>query len=205
MTKIGITTTVPAEFIYAAGHTPVDLNNIFITGSHREEAIAAAEMAGYPRTVCGWLKGIYGLVVKMEAVKEVIAVTQGDCSQTHALMETLEDEGIRVIPFSYPFSSSGARRKASLQMEMEHFAGEMGCSWQQALNEKKRLDKSRRLIWEIDDLTWKENKVKGFENHLWQVSCSDFEGDRRLLPPGRRNLFKRPKKESPIKISSAWP
>ena len=30
MGRIGITTTVPSEVIFAAGHTPVDLNNIFI-------------------------------------------------------------------------------------------------------------------------------------------------------------------------------
>ena len=31
MGKIGLTTTVPVEVIFAAGDTPVDLNNIFIT------------------------------------------------------------------------------------------------------------------------------------------------------------------------------
>ena len=31
MARIGITTTVPVEIIIAAGHTPVDLNNLFIT------------------------------------------------------------------------------------------------------------------------------------------------------------------------------
>ena len=31
MAKIGITTTVPIEVIYAAGHVPVDLNNVFVS------------------------------------------------------------------------------------------------------------------------------------------------------------------------------
>ena len=31
MKKIGLTTTVPIEVLLAAGYTPIDLNNLFIT------------------------------------------------------------------------------------------------------------------------------------------------------------------------------
>lgn len=196
MTEIGITTTVPAEFIYAAGRIPVDLNNIFITHPYREEAIAQAELAGYPRTVCGWIKGLYGIALQ-EGFKEMVAVTQGDCTQTHALMETLEEEGMRIIPFSYPFAASMDRRRTSLTMEMEQFAQQLGCSWQQAQKEKERLDAARKPVWEIDALTWQENKVTGFENHLWQVSCSDFEGDPEAFADRAEEFIKEARQRPP--------
>ncbi|RLB69432.1 MAG: 2-hydroxyacyl-CoA dehydratase, partial [Deltaproteobacteria bacterium] len=34
--KIGITSTIPVEVVLAAGHTPCDLNNIFISASDPE-------------------------------------------------------------------------------------------------------------------------------------------------------------------------
>jgi len=42
---------------------------------------------------------------------------------------------------------------------------------------KKRLDKIRKKLIKLDELTWKENKVTGLENHLWLVNSSDFNGD----------------------------
>jgi benzoyl-CoA reductase/2-hydroxyglutaryl-CoA dehydratase subunit BcrC/BadD/HgdB len=33
------------------------------------------------------------------------------------------------------------------------------------------------MLGELDRLTWRENKVSGFENHFWLVSSSDFNGD----------------------------
>lgn len=183
--RIGITTTVPAEIIYAAGLIPVDINNIFITSDKREKYIAAAERAGYPRTVCGWIKGIYGAVAAYHEVNQVIAVTEGDCSQTHALMETLADEGLRVLPFSYPFD----RDPASLRREMEKLADALGTTWNEAVRQQERLAEARRPVWEIDKLTWAENKVSGWENHYWQISCSDFEGDPELFAARARDFL----------------
>ena len=31
--KIGFTTSFPVEVVFAAGHTPIDMNNIFVTGN----------------------------------------------------------------------------------------------------------------------------------------------------------------------------
>ena len=171
--RIGITTTVPVEIIYAAGMIPVDLNNIFITSEDKHEAIAYAELAGFPRAVCGWIKGIYGMIAKYKAVDKMIAVTEGDCSQTHALMETLEDAGIEVIPFSYPFD----REPAALKMQLDRLIKRLGTTWEKAEDEKLRLDRVRNLIKEIDRLGWQEGRVNNAEGHYWQVSCSDFEGN----------------------------
>ncbi|HAG06826.1 MAG TPA: 2-hydroxyglutaryl-CoA dehydratase, partial [Peptococcaceae bacterium] len=103
MPKVGITTTIPVEVIYAAGWTPVDLNNLFITSQDPRGLVEEAERAGYPRNICAWIKGIYGVVLAHSEIKTVIAVTQGDCSNTHALMETLALTGLKIIPFAYPF------------------------------------------------------------------------------------------------------
>ena len=73
MARIGMTTTVPVEIILAAGHVPVDLNNIFITGADPVRRVDAAEDAGYPRTICGWIKGLYSPVVDTDCVDAAAA------------------------------------------------------------------------------------------------------------------------------------
>ncbi|RYD06178.1 hypothetical protein N752_04635 [Desulforamulus aquiferis] len=104
MEKIGMTTTVPMEVVYAAGKIPVDLNNIFITHSNPQGLVEEAEIAGYPRNLCAWIKGLYSTTRQSADINTVIAVTQGDCSNTHALMETLEMEGVKVIPSPFPLT-----------------------------------------------------------------------------------------------------
>lgn len=169
MSRIGITTTVPVEIILAAGHTPVDLNNIFITDPGASRLVEEAEASGYPRNVCGWIKGLYSVVVHRQGIDKVIAVTQGDCSNTHALMETFELANIETIPFAYPYE----RDYDQLKLQMENLMQALGTEWAAVYQAKKRLDGIRSKVAEIDRLTWQENKVSGFHNHLYQVSCSD--------------------------------
>jgi len=101
--KIGITTTIPVEIVYAAGYVPVDLNNLFINDPDALALVEQAEIAGYPRNTCAWIKGLYSIALKHKDIRTVIAVTQGDCSNTHALMETLQLEGVKVVPFVISF------------------------------------------------------------------------------------------------------
>lgn len=173
MRKIGLTTTVPIEIIYAAGATPVDLNNVFITDPRPQDLVEEAEVAGYPRNICGWIKGIYSTVLKNQDIDGVVAVTQGDCSNTHALMETLQLQGVTTIPFSYPYDRDHDLLKLQIEKLMTYF----GVSWEQVIKTKHRLDRIRRKVWEIDEKSWQGNRISGFENHLFQVCCSDFEGD----------------------------
>jgi len=173
MGKIGLTTTVPVEVIFAAGDTPVDLNNIFITSSEAMRRVEEAELAGYPRNVCGWIKGLYSTALHNPEIQRIIAVTQGDCSNTHALMETWEVEGIEIIPFAFPYD----RDRDMLRLQMDKLIEALGTTWEAVTLQKQRLDQVRALAWEIDRLTWEENRVSGFENHLYLVSCSDFNGD----------------------------
>ena len=171
--KVGITTTVPVEVIYAAGWVPVDLNNVFITDENPAALVEEAELAGYPRNLCAWIKGIYSTVLKHTDIRTVIAVTQGDCSNTHALMETLQLAGVEVIPFAYPYDRDADLLKLSIEKLMSSFEVE----WPAVREAKERLDRARRPVWELDRLTWQENRVGGWDNHLFQVSTSDFNGD----------------------------
>lgn len=171
--KVGFTTTIPVEILFAAGVVPVDLNNVFIANPEGGALVEAAERAGYPRTVCSWIKGIYGTVLKDPELHTVVAVTQGDCSNTHALMETLELENIRIIPFAYPYDRDRALLRAQVERLMEHF----GVQWRAVNAMKAELDVVREKVREIDSLTYAGDKVTGEENHHYHVSCSDFQGD----------------------------
>lgn len=132
-----------------------------------------AEAAGYPRNVCGWIKGLYTTVIEDRSIDEVVAVTQGDCSSTHALMETYELAGVRTISFAYPADRDYQVLKGQMEKLIRHF----GTDWPAVQRMKEKLDDIRRMVWEIDRLTWQENRVTGWDNHLWQVSCSDFWGE----------------------------
>lgn len=173
METIGITTTVPVEVILAAGFKPVDLNNIFITHPNPNSLVEEAEVAGYPRNLCGWIKGIYGTVLANPDIKRIIAVTQGDCSNTHALMESLQVLGVETIPFAFPYD----RDKELLRWKINKLINALGATWEKTLEVKSRLDQVRQKVWQLDRLTWQGEQVSGFDNHLYQVCCSDFNGD----------------------------
>jgi benzoyl-CoA reductase/2-hydroxyglutaryl-CoA dehydratase subunit BcrC/BadD/HgdB len=170
--RIGFTTTIPVEVLHAAGKIPVDLNNVFITSSNRKELIDQAEMQGFPRNLCGWVKGIFGVTLQ-ENIKTVIGVTQGDCSNTQALMETFQEQGITVIPFSYPYD----RDRDLLNLSLRKLMGYFQVSEDRVIKSKSLLDRIRSKVHIIDRMTWQENKVKGQENHYFQVSCSDMNQD----------------------------
>ncbi|MDQ7093894.1 2-hydroxyacyl-CoA dehydratase family protein [Desulfosporosinus sp. PR] len=198
MGKIGLTTTVPVEVIYAAGETPVDLNNIFITNSEAMSRVEDAELAGFPRNVCGWIKGLYSTALHHPEIRRIVAVTQGDCSNTHALMETWEVEGIQIIPFAFPYD----RDHDMLRLQMDKLITALGATWEGVKQQKKRLDQVRALAWEIDRLTWQENRVSGFENHLYQVSCSDFNGDPEGFACEMEEFIQKVRQREPLFASS---
>lgn len=172
MGKVGFTTTIPVEVLLAAGKEPVDLNNRFIASPSPQTMTDLAEEEGYPRTTCGWIKGLYTAALETD-LEAVIAVMQGDCSNTQALMETLEMQGISMIPFAYPYDRDPKAMKTSLYKLMDRF----GVSETAVLREKHKLDQIRRLCWSLDDMTWQSGKITGYENHLYLVSSSDFNGD----------------------------
>jgi len=172
MGKIGFTTTIPVEVLYAARKVPVDLNNIFITHPAPDQLLAKAERRGFPRSSCAWIKGIYSALIEQQDIERIIGVIEGDCSNATALMEVLEIEGIKHFPFSYPRDKTRKSIKEEINRLMEFF----GVDYDRVMIVKSELDKIREKISRLDRLTYADNKVTGFENHLWQVNCSDFEG-----------------------------
>ena len=170
---VGITTTLPVEVIYASGRVACDLNNLFVTADYPSDYSDLAVLEGYPRNVCQWIKGIYGVAKSRTDIKTIVGVTQGDCSNTHALMETLELAGKKIIPFAYPYD----RRPEGLRFAIDKFAHTFGVTNAKVEEARDYLNSIRRLAWRIDELTWRENKVTGFENHLFLVSTSDFESN----------------------------
>ena len=169
---IGITTTVPVEVLLAAGYTPVDLNNIFISDENPERLVRLAERAGFPLNTCAWIKGIYSVCLEQK-IDTVLCVTTGDCSNTTMLMEVLKLRGIHTIPFAYP----DAPNVDKMQIALESLADRLGTTLSQAEAVRQQLKPCRDAVTELDRLTWQENKVSGMENHYWLVSSSDFNQD----------------------------
>jgi benzoyl-CoA reductase/2-hydroxyglutaryl-CoA dehydratase subunit BcrC/BadD/HgdB len=169
---IGLTSTIPVEIVLAAGCRPVDLNNIFVTSDESERLLTQAESAGFAHNICAWIKGIYATVIS-HGVKRVIAVTGGDCSNTTALAEVLNRRGVEIIPFNYPLN----RDRALLIGQMERLRETLSTTWTDTHRMKRRLDRIREKLIELDRLTFQDNVVSGFENHLFLVSSSDFKSD----------------------------
>lgn len=169
---IGVTSTIPVEIIFAGNLRPVDLNNIFITSPQREQLLKDAESYGFSHNICAWIKGIFSVVMNY-GIKRVVAVTGGDCSNTVALSEVFLRNSIEVIEFNYPIN----RDKSLLLKEMQKMIGLFSTTWDDVLSWKRRLDRIREKLRKIDILTYRDGKVRGFENHLFLVSSSDFESD----------------------------
>ncbi len=194
MKKIGLTTTVPIEVLIAAGYEPVDLNNIFITSKDYGKYIDIAEQAGFPKSLCAWIKGIYGVCIE-EGIQEVVGVVGGDCSNTKALVEVLNMKGIKIHPFSFPHK----RTLEDVKREITVFMKQFNVSLEAAENVRRSLAPIRTLAKEIDRLTFEENKASGFENHLYQVSLSDCNGDRLAFKEELQNAIQTIKKREPLK------
>ncbi|ABB30788.1 2-hydroxyglutaryl-CoA dehydratase D-component [Geobacter metallireducens RCH3] len=172
MHRVGFTTTIPLEVILAAEKVPVDLNNVFITSPRSHQLIEEAEVDGFPRSTCSWIKGMYAAILE-KGIKELIAVTEGDCSNTRALMEVLSLKGVETVPFAYPHD----RQPESIRFEIEKLMRHFGVGWDAVNLSRERLGRIRRKVREIDRLTWEENRVTGAENHYYQVCTSDMNSD----------------------------
>ena len=171
MLKIGFTTSFPVEVLYAAGVKPIDLNNIFITGN-AQQYVDEAEFKGYPRNICAWIKGLYSVALE-ESFDAIIGVVEGDCSNTHSLMATLQDAGKKVVSFSFPFDKNPKKLMQEIE-KLEHY---FNVDHKSVLQIKVKLDKIREKLVYLDFLTYSEGKITGAENHFWLVNSSDFMGN----------------------------
>jgi benzoyl-CoA reductase/2-hydroxyglutaryl-CoA dehydratase subunit BcrC/BadD/HgdB len=169
---VGITTTIPMEVLFAGGYTPLDLNNLFITDQTPMKFIERAEADGFPKGMCNWVKGIYGVVME-KGIETVITVMEGDCSNTLALSEILQYRGIRTIPFSFPYD----RDEQALGREIEKLMAIFGVDGTRLREVEAKIETVRERLAEIDRMTWERKVVSGEENHLWLVRASDMLGD----------------------------
>jgi benzoyl-CoA reductase/2-hydroxyglutaryl-CoA dehydratase subunit BcrC/BadD/HgdB len=169
---VGLTTTIPVEIVFASDYTPCDLNNVFITDPDPMHYIERAEKDGFPKSMCNWVKGIYGVVME-ESIDSVIAVIEGDCSNTLALSEILRYKGIKVIHFAYPYD----RDKKALKREIDKLAKELSAVREVPAYIDKEIEQVRSNLSTIDRMTWSDKVVNGQENHLWLVRASDMLGD----------------------------
>ncbi|MTK13480.1 MAG: 2-hydroxyacyl-CoA dehydratase [Clostridiaceae bacterium] len=172
MKKIGVTTTVPIEILIAADYEVIDLNNIFVTSEDYSKYIDIAEREGFPKSCCAWKKGMYGVCVE-HGIKELVGVTEGDCSNTKALEEVLDMQGVKIYPFAYPHG----RKLEDVKRSLDNFMDMFDVNLSDVEKVRKRLNKARAKARKLDELTFINNKVSGFENHLYQVSCSDFNSN----------------------------
>ncbi len=171
--RIGITSTIPSEVIYAAGYAPVDLNNVFINAKDPYALVEEAESDGFPRNYCAWMKGIYGALKENPEIKKIVGVIQGDCSNTAALLDLLSHRGYEVLTFAYPTKAN----ENELIREINKLAGILGTTREEAEKAKTQLDKARTIALAIDDITWRKNSVTGRENHLALIETSDCRGN----------------------------
>jgi len=168
--RIGITTTVPLEPFMASGAVPVDLNNLFITDAVPNILVEEAQVKGYPRNICTWIKGLYKASERVDAV---VGVVRGDCSNTGSLLETLEREGKLVQPFSYPFD----RNRKLLVDEIERLCVFLGTDMDKAGYTADEVERIRKLSREVDKRRWKHLSISAEDTHLALVSTSDMNSN----------------------------
>lgn len=172
MKKIAISTTLPLEILLNTGHQIVDLNNRFVLSPKAPNWLQEAERSGFPKSLCAWIKGLHGACLA-EQPDLFIAVTEGDCSNTKGLNSILAHKGIKVLNFGYPQENT----LEQVEKALRKFAEALNVPWEQVLKTWEDLKGIRQLGLELDRLTYETNQVSGFENHLWLVSFSDFDGD----------------------------
>lgn len=169
---------IPVEVVLAAGYTPLDLNNLFISDIDSISLVEDAEKGGFPRSCCAWIKGIYALLANGRPslpLSLFVAVTEGDCSNARVLKEIIElHMGIPSYLFAFPQD----RSPEAVRAEVVRFANFLGTTIDAAETVRYNLRQIRKVLEEIDDLSWRyPGLVPGSENHLLLVSASDFAGD----------------------------
>jgi benzoyl-CoA reductase/2-hydroxyglutaryl-CoA dehydratase subunit BcrC/BadD/HgdB len=170
--RVGITSTIPVEILFAAGCAPVDLNNVFISSPDPQSCVEEAERWGLPRNVCTWVKGLFSTILT-SGLRTVIGVVQGDCSHMVSMLEALMPQGIEFIAFAYSYEKTRQIFRWELQKLMSHF----NVQWDQVLEVKNELDQIRKLAFEIDRRTWMENAFDSRENFNALINCTDFKSD----------------------------
>ena len=193
---VGITTTVPVEVLFAAGHTAVDLNNIFINAPSPIQYVNSAHDYGFPRSLCSWIKGQYSIITG-GGFDAMVAVTTGDCSNTQAMIELFANSGIKIYRFAYPAENSSEYAYDKLFAQIEQFAAFFSVPMKKVAEQFTRLRPVREKLHLLDELTVK-GYVSGVENHIWLVSSSDFNSDPQKYEFELDNFLTKAEKRTPF-------
>ncbi|MFO7735550.1 MAG: 2-hydroxyacyl-CoA dehydratase family protein [bacterium] len=177
-TTAAFTTTIPVEVLLASDIRPLDLNNIFVNSENPERLVEDAEVFGFPRSCCSWIKGMFSVLSKDNFYKNIdifIAVTEGDCSNARVLAEIIAIEfGIETYIFNYPQS----RSYKDICSEIERFRSFFGISEKKMELSRISLKSLRKTLRKIDELAYKKSGLISNKNyHEIMVSSSDFNGD----------------------------
>ncbi len=195
---VGISSTVPIEVIYSAGLIPVDLNNIFIASRSPDELLKLSSGLA-PRAVCCWTRGVMAAAVFLK-LKNAVIVTEGDCAHTIPISDILAYHNIKIFSFEYPLN--GDRKR--LENEIMRFINYYGADIDSCEKIKSEFDRCRLILKRMDELTYKELKVSGFENHLNLISASDFNRNPAVFYEDMKSFLKqveaRPSKSVSLRI-----
>ena len=105
-----------------------------------------------------------------------------------------------MIPFEFPLD----RDRELLRRQMEKLSRALGAPWGEVERVRTRLRTMRRKLQKLDRLTYEENRVSGFENHLFLVTSSDFNSDPQTyekdLDEFLREAAARPRREGTIRL-----
>lgn len=163
---------IPVEAVLAAGCSPMDLNNTFISSSDPDALVEQAELDGLPRNLCSWVKGIYS-VVKNRHIRRLVVPFPGDCSNCHTLGELLADQGFEVFEFRYP----ALNRVAGLKKEISRLECWLGGSGTGAGTIFEQLAGLRLELKKLDRLAWKTRSVHSRDYFAFMIGASDFNSD----------------------------
>jgi benzoyl-CoA reductase/2-hydroxyglutaryl-CoA dehydratase subunit BcrC/BadD/HgdB len=109
------------------------------------------------------------------------------------LMEVLKLKGKNAMPFSYPERPDIKQ----MQQKLGKLAATLGTTLKAAEKIRQELQKARSLAFKLDELTWQENKASGWENNLWLISTSDFNGDYQKYQKELQELIDKCSKRQP--------
>lgn len=168
--NVGISTTVPLEPFLSSGKVPVDLNNSFIGSDNPVEEVEEAQVKGYPRNICTWIKGLDTASMNVDAV---VGVVRGDCSNTESLLEALHRTGKKVHPFSYPYD----RERDGLVNEIEELCEFLETTIEEASKMASVVRDLRDLALKVDEIGWQNGSISAEDVHISLVSTSDMGGD----------------------------
>ena len=192
MPRIGFTSTIPVEVIFAAGAVPVDINNLFAAAPDPVQYVQSAKQKGFPDTTCSWICGLYSAVLDND-IDTVVGVTGGDCAETIALIEVLAARKKHIVPFAYPHS----RSREDIILSIRKFAAAMGTTLDAACVYKTKLDRIRRRVAYLDMLLYKENKGNSSDVQLAELCCTDFLGDPDIFLDKVEQVIERTEKSAP--------